>query len=68
MEDGTPVAGSVLESKRIGGQNETTSWIYAGDDLSGAVYSGVMEGTQPERERKIRKRESRDLLAGWFIW
>jgi hypothetical protein len=63
MEDGTPVAGSVLESKRIGGQNETTSWIYPGDDLSGAVYSGVMEGTQPERERrKIRRTESRDYL------
>ena len=61
MENGTPVAASLLESKRIGGQNETTSRIYPGDDLSSAVYSSVMEGTKPERERKITQPAARDL-------
>ena len=60
IKNGTPDAGSVLETKRIGGQNETTSRIYPGDDFSGAVYSGVVEGAQPERESKIRG----EIVAG----
>ena len=67
IENGTPDAASLLETKRIGGQNETTSWIYPGDDFSGAVYSSVVEGAQPERESKIRESIVARTVAGWFI-
>ena len=67
IENGTPDAGSLLETERIGGQNETTSWIYPGDDFSGAVYSGVVEGAKPERESKIKGSNCRGTFAGWFI-
>jgi hypothetical protein len=58
------VAPSVLESYRIGGQNEIADRIYAGDSIPGAFYGGALEGAEPEGRTKVEKHVAGGKGAG----
>jgi len=62
--NGSRFAASVLETYRIGGQNEIADRIYAGDSIPGAFYGGALEGAEPEGRAKVEKQVAGGKDAG----